>query len=395
MTITTAAPRASAYRGGLRWWTELPLIAVIYALYSGARLLVRGDVDDAVEHGADILHVERILHLDPERWFNTLFTRHAFLGVPADFAYASLHYVVTPSVLVWLWRRRPTHYRLARAWLMIATLIGLIGFTAVPTAPPRLLGGHGFVDTMSQYGSYGWWGTDASAPRGMGHLTNEYAAMPSLHVGWSLWCGIQLWRYGRSPLVRTLGVLYPLTTALVVMGTANHYLLDAAAGAAVIGIAYLLAKPALRAVDALYAAVGRPRGDTATAAAAGVTATTRTTSMTRTTGTTGMTRTTRAAAARPAAGSAGREPARPVTALGTMIPRSRRPADATTPEDGPGGTGSAGDAANTGSTDSTDGAGSPASTVKIPAPATSRPADDTPAAGPYPRGERPTGARRS
>lgn len=127
MTITAAAPRASAYRGRLRWWTELPLIAVIYGLYTGARLLVRGDVDDAVGHGADILHLEQILHLDPERWFNTLFTEHAFLGVPADFAYASLHYIVTPAVLVWLWRRRPTHYRTARTWLLISTMIGLTG----------------------------------------------------------------------------------------------------------------------------------------------------------------------------------------------------------------------------------------------------------------------------
>jgi PAP2 superfamily len=258
MTITATAPRAAAYRGRLRWWTELPLIAVVYALYSAARLLVRGDVQGAVRHGADILHYEQLVHLDPEGWFNRLFTDHAFLGVPADFAYASLHYIVTPAVLVWLWRRRPTHYRVARTWLMISTLIGLIGFTLLPTAPPRLLtGGHGFIDTMAQYGSYGWWGSDASAPRGMGHLTNEYAAMPSLHVGWSLWCGLMLLRYGRHWTVRTLGVVYPLVTALVVMGTANHYLLDAAAGVLVMGVGFLAAKPALRIVDTLYARFGQ------------------------------------------------------------------------------------------------------------------------------------------
>ncbi|MEW2517798.1 phosphatase PAP2 family protein [Actinacidiphila alni] len=271
MTITATAPRAAAYRGKLRWWTELPLIAVIYGLYSGARLLVRGDVDDAVEHGADILHVEQLTHLDPERWFNRLFTDHAFLGVPADFAYASLHYVVTPAILVWLWRRRPTHYRMARTWLMISTLIGLVGFTVVPTAPPRLIN-HGFIDTMAQYGSYGWWGTDASAPRGMGHLTNQYAAMPSLHVGWSLWCGIMLWRYGRNRVVRTLGVLYPLVTACVVMGTANHYLFDAAAGVATMGLGYVLAKPALRATDRLLARVTKALGRTPRAAEESVSA---------------------------------------------------------------------------------------------------------------------------
>ncbi|SEN61796.1 phosphatase PAP2 family protein [Actinacidiphila rubida] len=279
MTITATAPRAAAYRGRLRWWTELPLVAVIYALYSGARLLVRGDVDDAVEHGADILHLEQLLHLDPEHFFNQLFTDHAFLGVPADFAYASLHYIVTPGILVWLWLRRPTAYRNARTWLLISTLIGLIGFTLLPTAPPRLIGGgHGFIDTMAQYGSYGWWGTDASAPRGLGHLTNEYAAMPSLHFGWSLWCGIMLFRYGRHTAVRVLGVLYPLITALVVMGTANHYLLDVLAGGTVMLLGFLLAPQALRLVDVVRAragvALGRPpRVAPAEAGAGGLSAT--------------------------------------------------------------------------------------------------------------------------
>ncbi|MFE2428302.1 phosphatase PAP2 family protein [Streptomyces sp. NPDC059373] len=256
MTITATAPRASAYRGRLRWWTELPLIAVVYGLYSTGRLLVRGDVDDALAHGIDVLHLEQAIDVDPERWLNTLFTQYRALGLPADFWYASLHYLVTPIVLIWLWRRRPTAYRFARTWLMIATLMGLIGFTLMPTAPPRLLSsGHGFIDTMAQYGSYGWWGDDASAPRGLGGLTNQYAAMPSLHVGWALWCGIMLWRYGRSPLVRALGVLYPLGTTLVVMGTANHYLLDAVAGALVMGIGYALTRPVLRRVDLAHDAL--------------------------------------------------------------------------------------------------------------------------------------------
>jgi len=250
MTISATAPRAAAYRGRLRWWTELPLIAVVYGLYSGARLLVRGDVDDAVEHGIDILHLEQLLKIDPERWLNGLFTHYEPLGVPADFWYASLHYLVTPAVLVWLWSRRPSQYRAARSWLLIATLLGLIGFALMPTAPPRLLAhGHGFIDTMAEYGSYGWWGSEASAPRGLGGMTNQFAAMPSLHVGWSLWCGLMLWRYGRSPLLRSLGLLYPLGTTLVVMGTGNHYLLDTLAGAAVMGTAYLLTPGALRLFD--------------------------------------------------------------------------------------------------------------------------------------------------
>ncbi|MGW8765053.1 phosphatase PAP2 family protein [Streptomyces sp. NPDC055815] len=233
-----------------RWWAELSLIAVVYAAYSGGRLLVKGDEASAVAHGLAILRFEEGLGIDAEHPLNRLFTDVPALGVPADFAYASLHYLVTPAVLVWLFRRRPARYRAARTWLMLSTLLGLVGFTLLPTCPPRLLdAAHGFTDTMAHFASYGWWGGEASAPRGLGGLTNQYAAMPSLHVGWALWCGVMLWRYGRTPLTKALGVLCPLVTALVVMGTANHYLLDAVAGAAVMGAGLLLAPYGLRLAD--------------------------------------------------------------------------------------------------------------------------------------------------
>ncbi|GAA2799324.1 phosphatase PAP2 family protein [Streptomyces showdoensis] len=233
-----------------RWWTELALIGAVYAAYSCGRLLARGDVDTAVAHGLAILRIEQVLGIDAEHPLNRLFTAAPALGVPADFVYASLHYLVTPAVLVWLFRRRPAHYRAARTWLMLSTLLGLVGFTLLPTCPPRLLDpGHGFVDTMARFSGYGWWGAEASAPRGMGALTNQYAAMPSLHVGWALWCGVMLWRHGRTPLSKALAAAYPLLTALVVMGTANHYLLDAVAGAAVMGAGLLLAPYATRLAD--------------------------------------------------------------------------------------------------------------------------------------------------
>ena len=242
---STEARAHGALRSRPRWWAELPLIALVYAAYSGGRLLVAGDTGSAVAHARSILRLERILHLDPEHVINSLFTRDSWLGVPACFSYATLHYVVTPAILVWLWRRHSDRYVFMRTWLMVSTLLGLIGFTLLPTAPPRLLpGGDGFHDTLAQYASFGWWGADASAPKGMGGLTNQYAAMPSLHVGWALWCGIMLWRYARNPLLRAAGLAYPVVIAMVVLGTANHYLLDAVAGAAVMGLGLLLTRPA-------------------------------------------------------------------------------------------------------------------------------------------------------
>ncbi|WP_399090654.1 phosphatase PAP2 family protein [Streptomyces sp. BBFR2] len=250
--MASAAPRTAARPGRPRWWTELPLLAAVYAAYTAGRLLARGDVATATGHGTALLRVERALHLTPEPALNRLFTGVPVVGVPAAYAYAALHYVVTPAVLVWLWRRRPAHYRVARGGLLTATLIGLIGFTLFPTAPPRLLdAGQGFVDGMAHYAGYGWWGAEASAPRGLGGLTNQYAAMPSLHVGWALWCGVIVWRLASSRVARALAVAYPVAIALVVMGTANHYLLDVLAGVAVMGVGAWLTGPLLRLADAV------------------------------------------------------------------------------------------------------------------------------------------------
>ncbi|MBY8342354.1 phosphatase PAP2 family protein [Streptomyces spinosirectus] len=243
--IEAAAPRTRP-----RWWTEVPLILLVYGCYSAGRLLVRGDTHGAVDHGLVILRIEKWLHINAEHPLNRLFTRETWLGVPADFWYASLHYLVTPAILIWLFRSRAMHYRAARTWLMTSTFIGLIGFTLLPTCPPRLLSaGHGFVDTMAQYSSYGWWGGAASAPKGLGGMTNQYAAMPSLHVGWALWCGVMLWRYGRTRTAKVAAVAYPLLTTIVVMGTANHYFLDAVAGAAVMGVGLFLTPYMMRGAD--------------------------------------------------------------------------------------------------------------------------------------------------
>ncbi|GAB2845502.1 phosphatase PAP2 family protein [Streptomyces deserti] len=268
-TETPGTEAAPATR--LRWWTELPLILLVYACYSAGRLLVRGDVSDAVDHGLAILRVEKALNLNAEHPLNRLFTREPWIGIPADFWYASLHYLVTPVLLVWLFRSRTLHYRAARTWLMTSTFLGLVGFTLLPTCPPRLLdASHGFVDTMAHYSSYGWWGGEASAPRGLGGMTNQYAAMPSLHVGWALWCGVVLWRYGGTRTAKVAGVVYPLVTTIVVMGTANHYFLDAVAGAAVMGAGLLLAPVVMRAADRVKARLAPATAPTVAPAAAPV-----------------------------------------------------------------------------------------------------------------------------
>lgn len=111
--VTETAPHARP-RLRLRWWRELPLILLVYGAYSAGRLLARGDTANAVDHGLAILRVEKALWLNAEHPLNRLFTREPWIGIPADFWYASLHYLVTPVLLVWLFRSRTVHYRAAR-----------------------------------------------------------------------------------------------------------------------------------------------------------------------------------------------------------------------------------------------------------------------------------------
>ncbi len=144
-----------------------------------------------------------------------------------------------PSLL-WTRARRPEIYPFARDVLVIATLIALACYWLVPLAPPRLIGA-GFIDVMANYADFGWWGTHASAPPGTAPWTNEFAAFPSMHVGWAVWCGWMLYGWG-TPAFRALGVGYPLFATAVVVATGNHFTLDAVAGAAVIGVAATVAR---------------------------------------------------------------------------------------------------------------------------------------------------------
>jgi hypothetical protein len=240
-----ALPEVKHYRRGWAWTAirgmrEIILVVSVYSLYDVSRFLVKGDHDGAVSHGLAILRFESRLHLDPEHALNKLFSAHVLLALPADYIYATLHYVVTPIVLIWMWRRHSSSYSSARTVLLVATVLGLVGFSLLPVAPPRLL--PGFIDTMAKEAHYGWWGKDASAPRGFGGDTNEYAALPSLHVGWALWSGWLLIRHASRRFVRVLGALYPLVISIVVIGTANHYLVDVFAGFVVLGLAWLFVR---------------------------------------------------------------------------------------------------------------------------------------------------------
>jgi PAP2 superfamily len=220
---------------------ELALLAVLYVGYSAARLLADGDPSRAITNARRLLDLEAGLHVDVESWANHLLTGVPGLALAGSYWYSALHYLVTPTVLIWVYRRHPLGYRRVRNALVIATATGLAGFVLLPMAPPRML--PGYVDTLATTAAHGWWGSDASAPKGLGGLTNELAAMPSLHVGWALWVAWVVVLCSRSGWLRALAATYALGTVLVVVGTANHYVLDAVAGAAVVGLGIALTRP--------------------------------------------------------------------------------------------------------------------------------------------------------
>ena len=221
------------------WWRELILVGVLYGAYEVSRGLGDVDVSSALANGREILHLERVWHLDPERLLNEALHQATFFAVLSSYFYSAMHYLVTPTVLIWMYRRHRAHYGFARTALALSTAIGLVGYLLLPTAPPRMLAGSGLRDILADTQHWGWWGDDGSVPKGLGGLTNQFAAMPSLHVGWALWCGVLIALHAERRWVRILGASYPVITTLVVMGTGNHYLLDVIAGCLTMGLGAL------------------------------------------------------------------------------------------------------------------------------------------------------------
>ncbi|MFH8367502.1 bifunctional glycosyltransferase 87/phosphatase PAP2 family protein [Streptomyces sp. NPDC018031] len=214
---------------------ELLLIRVFYFGYS----CVRGGAPDsrslAEGHGRQILAAEEWLRIDVEYWFNHLVAGTPWLKESMGYYYSTFHFLVPMSLLGWLYVCRPAAYRWARTPLGLATLLALAGFWLYPLAPPRLMPGLGYIDTA--HGPQDFDDPDFGA---LTKLSNQYAAMPSLHVGWSLWCGVIIAMVAPRPWIKVLGMLYPLMTVAVIVGTANHYVLDAVGGALVVTVGFAL-----------------------------------------------------------------------------------------------------------------------------------------------------------
>lgn len=219
-----------------RIWFEVALVAVSYWIYSLIRNAVPEQQAAAMNNADWVWHVEHLLGIAVERSVNHAVNGVTWLIVSMNYYYATLHFVVTVGVLVWLFRRHPGRYGATRTVIFATTGVALVGYYLFPLAPPRLMEGGGFVDTVRVHGT---WGSMASG--NLADMSNQYAAMPSMHIGWAVWCGVTLAVLAKPVWVRVLGVLYPVTTLVVIVATANHFWLDAVGGVLCLGFGYGLA----------------------------------------------------------------------------------------------------------------------------------------------------------
>ncbi|WP_374118662.1 bifunctional glycosyltransferase 87/phosphatase PAP2 family protein [Streptomyces sp. 8L] len=236
---------------------ELLVIRVGYSAYSWIRLAAAADPATADRHGREVHALEAALHINIEHWANHAITHVGWFRDFLDFYYETFHFAFPLAILAVLYWRSPADYRWARSSLSFATLLALVGFWFFPLAPPRLMPGLGFIDTVHgpqdlAHPSYG----------AMTALTNQYAAMPSLHFGWSLWCGVTVIVLAPKTWMKLVALLDPLFTLSAIIATANHWVLDAVGGAAVVaggfGLTYLLGGPRRLLLGVRTAGIGGP-----------------------------------------------------------------------------------------------------------------------------------------
>jgi hypothetical protein len=279
MTDVAHEPSAPA-REGLRWWKEVAFGIAVYAVYSVVRNRfgsAGGGPGPAFGHAREVIDLEKALHLyfEPhlQRWYLDL-PGHGLVRA-WNVYYGLAHFLVTFVALVWMFRRAPERYRLWRNTLALTTCLAVVGFAAYSLMPPRLLddpgqfGGcqiyapdaaaaaepgalsapgcdrYGFVDTVARYGGWISFGNE-----GMKDVSNQYAAMPSMHIGWSTWSALVLLPLLRRRWAKLLAALYPVATLTCIVLTANHYWVDGVGGLVCLLAGYGAALVVTRATEA-------------------------------------------------------------------------------------------------------------------------------------------------
>jgi len=237
--LVDVAPRArTSQRSGfdLRVFaTQVLLVAAAITAYFTARGFTEADPSRALKHAQAVIDFEQRHHLHDELALQKLVLGHGRVIDVLNWIYIWGHWPVIVAVLIWLLRTHPEPYKLLRNAIFISGAIGIVVFVFYPVAPPRLAG-IGLVDTVT---------TQSHAYRVLQPpaFVNQYAAIPSLHVGWDLLVGIFVFKYSRRRVTRALGALTPVAMTTAVVLTANHFVIDAMLGAlvALVGLGAALA----------------------------------------------------------------------------------------------------------------------------------------------------------
>ncbi len=223
-TPRPGAPRTStrAHTGARFVVRQAALLATAVAVYFAVRSLTSGSAE-AAEHNAGLLvDLERSLGVFVERDLQQLVLGLDGVIPVVNAIYIYGHWPVIAVVLGWLgWRRREA-FLVYRNALLISGLVGMLIVASFPVAPPRLMD-LGFIDTVTLH-------SEAYRVLQPPSLTNQYAAMPSFHVGWDLLVGIALVCEGTRSWMRVVGYALPLLMLVSVVSTGNHYLVDAVVG---------------------------------------------------------------------------------------------------------------------------------------------------------------------
>lgn len=213
---------------------EVFVIALGALLYFWVRGLMETRAAVAFANAEWLIGLEQQLGLFQEPWLQSHVLGHRWSMTLANQTYIFGHWPVIVMTMSWLiWKHRD-QFALYRSALLLSGAIGLVFFMVLPMAPPRLVDDYGFVDTVTQ---------SANAYRVLQppSFTNQFAAMPSLHVGWNLLMGIAIARCSTNSWAKAFGVIMPVVMFLATIVTANHYVLDGLVGSMIALVGLLLA----------------------------------------------------------------------------------------------------------------------------------------------------------
>jgi membrane-associated phospholipid phosphatase len=221
-------------KGGADAIMQLGIFVFADLLYETVRGVAESNQAIPFENARSIVSAEKTLHIFFEQGLQDWAMNHRFIIDFANFMYVNSHFVITTTALVWLYLRHNDRFYFVRNMFVVAMGLALVGYLLLPTAPPRFFPELGFVDTIAYY---------VNVKHDSGLVTlffNPYAAVPSMHVAFSLLIAVPAMLIVKHKVSKVLWALYPLVVTFVVVVTGNHWVMDALAGALVATTAALV-----------------------------------------------------------------------------------------------------------------------------------------------------------